>query len=107
MQLQFIQSDFKSEYLFRTCSAATYLVTSLNNSFQFVVLLCCVVLAKYGTLPFLLNSFISAALLQELLQANAEPFRNALVKTWNKIIEMKNRLETSLVPLQTSVNEAQ
>ena len=52
MQLQFMQNDFKSEYLFRTCSVATNLVTSPNNPFQIAVLLCCAVLADYGIVPY-------------------------------------------------------
>ena len=42
-QLQIIQSDFKSEYLFRTCSVDTYLVTSLKISFR---------LLSYYVVPF-------------------------------------------------------
>ena len=38
MQLQFVQSDFKSEHLFRTRAVATNFVTSPKNAFG---LLCC------------------------------------------------------------------
>ena len=96
MLLQFISSELKSKYLFRTCSVATNLVTSLNNPFKSAVLLCCVVLVTHGTVPYSLISFISAA----LLQANTEPFRNALVKVRTQLVEMRNELRTSLVPLQ-------
>ena len=37
-----IERDFKKEYLFRTCSVGTNLVTSLEFQFRFV-LLCCAV----------------------------------------------------------------
>ena len=52
MQPQFIQTDFKREYLFRTCSVANDLVTSPSDSFQVAVLLRCVVLAHYETFVF-------------------------------------------------------
>ena len=42
----------------------------------------------------------SAALLQAVLQANTEPFRNALVKMRNQREETRNGLGTSLVPVQ-------
>ena len=40
----------------------------------------------------------SAALLQAVLQAKTEPFRNGLVDTRRQLAEMSNRLGTLLVP---------
>ena len=56
-QLQDKKREFKSEYLFRTCSVATDLVTSLEF-IQPAVQLCWVVLAKNGTVwqPFIHSS---------------------------------------------------
>ena len=73
MQLQCIQSDFKSENLLFRCSIATNLVTSLNDPFQSALLLGCVV---YGTV------------------------RNKLFKMRNQAVEMRNRPKTSLVLVQ-------
>ena len=77
MHLQFLQNDFKSDYLFLMCSVATSAVTSLSSPIQIAVLVYCDVLADFGAVPYSLISFISAALLQALLQVNTEPFRNA------------------------------
>ena len=101
MYLQFLQGDFKSEYLFRTYFVGTNPVTSLNIPFRFAALLCCVAFANYGAVPYLLISFVSAALLQAVLQANTERFLNALVKMRDQIVERRNGLRTSLVPVQT------
>ena len=100
MQQQARQNDFKSEYLYRTCSVATNLVTSPNNPFQNTVLLCCVILENYETFPHSLISTISAALLQALPQANTAPFRNALVKMRNQVVNMMNGQGTLLVSVQ-------
>ena len=51
------------------------------------------------------QSIHSAAVLQAVLQANTEPFRNGLVETRNsavETVEMSNRLKTLLVPVQIS-----
>ena len=48
---------FKSENLFRTCSIATKLGTSLEI-IPIVVLRCCAVLANYGTVAYPLISFL-------------------------------------------------
>ena len=100
MQLHFIQSDFKSEYLFFTCSAATDLVTSLNDPFQSVVLLFSVTLANYGTVPFSFILFTSAALQEAVLQANTEQSWKKVFKMWNQAVEMRNRPRTSLILVQ-------
>ena len=81
MHLQDEQSDFKSEYLFRTCSVATNLVTSLNNPFHFAVLLCYAVLTNYATVPYSLHSFSSNAtseygIVPERPDRNKEQTRN-------------------------------
>ena len=82
LQLQYIELDFKSEYLLRTCSVATHLV----NSHQFHSNLCfssVLLLANYGTIPYCISFTPIAALLQAVLQANMEPFRNGLVERRN------------------------
>ena len=97
MQLQFLQSDFKSEYFFRTC------YQSVDITQEFIpnaVLLCCADLAKYGTVPYSTIFTPITALLQAVLQANTELFRNDLVKTRNRAVELKNGLKTLLVPVQ-------
>ena len=99
-QLQFLQSDFKSEHFSRTCSVVTDLVTSINNPVQSTVLLSFVIMAIYGELPFSLISFSSAALLPAVLQENTEPFGNAFVKMKNQLVEMWNVVGTSIVPVQ-------
>ena len=92
MQLEARQKDFKNEDLFRTCSVATNPVTSPNNPLPIAVLLCCAVLANYGTVPYSLISFISAELLQIELQAKTELFRIALVKMRSQVVGMRNGL---------------
>ena len=99
-QLYFIKSEFKSEYLCRMCSVAANLVRSIINPFQSAMLLCCVVLANHGTVPYSPNSFISTALLETVLQANMEPFRNTMVKMRNHKVETRNGLGARLVPVQ-------
>ena len=79
------RASLKSEYLFRTCSAATNLVTSL----QFHANLCSYAvpfLANYGTIPNPLIFTHIAALLQAVLQMNTEPFWNGLVETRNRTV---------------------
>ena len=107
MQLQFTQSDFKSEYLFRTCSVAISLVTSPLISFRLLgyyavpaVLKICAVLPKYGAVLYSPIFTPITALLQAVLQANTETFQNDLVETRKRAIELKNGLGTSLVPVQ-------
>ena len=100
MQLQSRQNDFKSEYLFRTSADATDLLMSLNSPFQPAVLQCCVVLAIYGTVPYSLISFFSAALLGAVLQASMGAFRNVMVKMKDHFLELNYGLRTSLVPVQ-------
>ena len=79
----FIELDFRSEYLFRTCSVATNLVTSLEfhsdlsyYATQFP--------ANYGTFPYSLVFTPIAALLQAVLQEGTEPFRNGPVVMRNR-----------------------
>ena len=50
------------------------------------VLICCAVLANYGAVPYSPILTALAALLQAVLQANREPFRNDLVETSNRAI---------------------
>ena len=73
----------KSEDLFRTCSFATDLVTSLeflsDQYFSAVPFL-----ANNGTVLCSLIFTRIAALLQAVLQDNTEPF-------WNGLVEMRNR----------------
>ena len=81
----FIERDFKSEYLFRTCCVATNLVTSL----EFHSDLCYYAvpfLANYGTVPYSLFFTSIAALLQAVLEENMEPFRNGPVEMRNKTV---------------------
>ena len=80
-----IERDFKSEHLFRTCSVATNLVTSLefhsNLSYYIVPLL-----ANYGTVPYSLVFTPIAVQLQAVLQENTEPFRNGRVERRNRTV---------------------
>ena len=83
----------KSEYLFRTCSIGTDLVTSL----QFHSNLCyydVAFLANYGTIPCSLIFTPIAVLLQAVLQMNTEPFRNGPVKTRNRTIRTSRKPST-------------
>ena len=67
-ELQYKQRDFKSEYLFRTCSVTTNQVASLEfNPIRFAEMHSH--LAEHGTVPYPLNSFFSAALRQAVIQA--------------------------------------
>ena len=80
-----IERDFRSEYLFRTSSLATNLVTSL----EFHSDLCFYAapfLANYGLVPYSLILTPIAALLQAMLQENTEPFRNGLVEMRNSTV---------------------
>ena len=79
-QLRFIQNYFKIDYLFLAFSVATDLVTSLTVPIQSAVLLFCVDLAIYWRVPYSLISFMSASLLQALLQASTKLLQNALLK---------------------------
>ena len=49
--LQCRSSDFKSEYMFRTCSVAANLMSSLTKSFQLLCYITLRFLANYGTIP--------------------------------------------------------
>ena len=99
MQQQAGQIDFKCECLFHACSIAANLLTSPNKTIRIAVLLCCAALTKHGTASCFTHSFIAAALIQAVLQANTEPFKNALLNS-NQIVEMSNRFGTLLVPLK-------
>ena len=80
-----IERDFKKEYLFRTCSVGTNLVTSLEFHFD----LCYYAvpfLANYGTVPYSLILTPIAALLQALLHENTQPFRNDQVEMSNRTV---------------------
>ena len=82
-QLQYIELDFKSGNLFLKCSVATDLVTShqFHSSVCYHAVL--FLLANYGAIPYSLIFTPIAALLQAVLQAIMEPFRNGLVETRN------------------------
>ena len=95
MQVQARQSDFKSELFFHTCSVDYNLVMLPTNPFPIVVLLRCAVLAIYRAVPYSLFSFIPAALVQAMLEANTQPFQNALVKTRNQMVEKRNGLKNT------------
>ena len=61
-----IKPDFKSEYLFRTCSIANNMVASvelLSDLCYYAVLF----LANYGTVPYSIIFTLVAALLQSVL----------------------------------------
>ena len=49
---QYIEHDFKSEYLFRTCSVATNLVTSYHFRSKLYYYVLPFLLAKYGAIPY-------------------------------------------------------
>ena len=51
--------------------------------------------STYETVPYPLIFTPIAALLQSVLQANSEAFRNGLVETMNRAVEMRNGLRTS------------
>ena len=79
-----IERNFNSEYLFRTSSVNTNLVTSLqlhSNLCYFALPF----LANCGTVPFSLIFTPIAALLQAVLQENTELLRNGLVEMRNKV----------------------
>ena len=77
-----IQPDIKSEYLFRTCSVATNMVTSHSDLCLYAVPF----LANYGTVPYSLVPTPIAGLLQAVLQKNAEPVRNGPVEMRNSTV---------------------
>ena len=82
LQLHYKELDIKSEYLFRKCSVATDLVTSHqihSNLCYYAVLF----LANYVTSPYSIFFTPIAALLQAVLQANAEPSGIGVVETRN------------------------
>ena len=93
LQLQHIELDFKSEYLFRTFSVATDLVTS----HQFHSKLCYYAvpfLANYGAIPYSLIFTSIAALRQAVVQANTEPFRNGLVEKKSRTVKTSTNHKT-------------
>ena len=102
LRLPFIELDFdfKSEYLFRTCSVATNLVTSLDFHSNLMCFYVVPSLANYGTVSYSPIFTPLAALLQAMLQANTEPIRNGQVEMRNRAVRMRNRLRTSPVPVQ-------
>ena len=82
-----IERDFKSEYLFRTCSVVSNLVTSL----EFHSDLCYYAvrfLANYGRVPYSLNLTLVAALQQAVLHEDTDPFRKGLVEMRNRTVKM-------------------
>ena len=100
MQLQAGQSDVKSEFLFRTCSVATNLVTWFKIPFQFAVLLCRAVLASYGTI--LIHSFQSfGSTATRSATSEHGTVLEQLVRMRNqRQVGTRNGLRTSLVPVQ-------
>ena len=80
-----IERDFKSEYLFRTCSVTINLVASLEflSGLSYYAVPC---RANYGTVPYSLILTPIAALLQAVLQENMEPFSNGRVEMRNRAI---------------------
>ena len=93
LQLRYIDLDFKSECLFRTCCVATDLLTS----HQFHSNLCFYAvpfMASYRTIPYSLFFTPIAALLQAVLQANAEPLGNGLVETRNLTVKTSKSFST-------------
>ena len=70
------------------------------NSIRSAVLLCCVILAYYGTVPYSLISSISAAPRKAVLQAHTEPFRNPLAITKIQLVKVRNGQGKSLVRFQ-------
>ena len=75
----------KSEFLFRTGSIETNLVTSL----QFLSNLCYYalrILTKYGAIPCSLIFTLIAALLKAVLHMNTQPFRKGRVETRNRTL---------------------
>ena len=83
LQLQYIALDFKNEYLFPTCSVATDLVTLHQFHSDLCYYAVPFLLVNYRTIPYSLIFTPIATLLQAVLQANTEPFRNGLVETRN------------------------
>ena len=99
MQLQNLERDFKSGNMFPRRSFATNLVTSLKfNPMRNATLLC--YFDQTRNVSVVTVSLFSAALRQVVLQATTCSFRNALAKMGNQLLETRNKLETSLVPLQ-------
>ena len=80
-----LQRDFNNEYLIRTCSVATSLVTLI----EFPSDLCHYAvpfIANYGTVPYSLIITPIAALLQAVPQENTKPFPNGLVEMSNRAV---------------------
>ena len=94
LQLQYIELDFKREYLFRTCSVATDLVTSHQFQSSLCYYAVPFLLANYGATPYPLNFTPIAALLQAVQQAITEPFRNGLVETRNWTVKTSRNHNT-------------
>ena len=91
------ERDFKSIYLFPTCSVATNLVTSLKfNPFRSATMLCHFDQTRSSYVANFF-SFFAVALRRALLQATTLPFRNALAKMRNQVLELRNGLGRSLV----------
>ena len=81
-----IERDFKNEYLFRTCSVTSNLVTSL----EFYSDLCDYALrflASDGRVPYSLVLTLLAALEPTVLHENREPFRSGLVEKRNRTVK--------------------
>ena len=79
------ERDFRSEYLFRTCSFITNLMMSLEVHSD----LCYYAvpfLPNYRTVPYSLILTPIAAPLEAVLQENTEPFPNSLVEMRNKTV---------------------
>ena len=91
------ERDFKSIDLFPTCSVATNLVTSLKfNPFRSATMLCHFDQTRSSYVANFF-SFFAVALRRALLQATTLPFRNALAKMRNQVLELRNGLGRSLV----------
>ena len=78
--------SFKSEYLFRTFSVFTKLVTSVEFYCKILCYYAVPFLVNYGAVPYSLIFTPRAALLQAVLQVNMKPFRNGLVKMREKAV---------------------
>ena len=80
-----IEHDFRNECLFRTCSVANNLVTSLkfhSDLCEYAVLF----LANLGTVPYSLIFTQRAMLLQAVLQEKTELFQNVLIEMRNRTV---------------------
>ena len=79
------ERDFKSEYFCGMCAVATNPVTTLeiHSDFCYYAL---PFIANYGRVPYPLIFNPIAALLQEVLQENTEPFGNGLLEMRNTTV---------------------